>query len=232
MPVHVADRDHLPAAWMAKACALFAFSFACDCRCKCSCNCKCKFSRRCPSNLHPGPGPQNSSLLHLPALPARPSSRARITAVSPDGRSAPLFPRILRRRRHGAAGPGRPVRLRLRQRFRPDEVRHLPPQLPERAASTRATSGTSIRRRCPQAELAWASFPCQDLSLAGERRGLNAPRSGAFWGFWNVIEKLGDRAPRTLVIENVAGLSPRTAAATSPRSSPSLPTPAIASAPW
>jgi DNA (cytosine-5)-methyltransferase 1 len=58
----------------------------------------------------------------------------------------------------------------------------------------------------PEADLAWASFPCQDLSLAGERRGLNAPRSGAFWGFWNVIDTLGKRAPRTLVIENVAGL--------------------------
>jgi DNA (cytosine-5)-methyltransferase 1 len=61
-------------------------------------------------------------------------------------------------------------------------------------------------RKLPQAPLAWASFPCQDLSLAGARRGLNAPRSGAFWGFWNVIEKLDDRAPRTLTIENVAGL--------------------------
>ncbi|HVY90948.1 MAG TPA: DNA cytosine methyltransferase [Hyphomonadaceae bacterium] len=60
--------------------------------------------------------------------------------------------------------------------------------------------------KLPDASLAWASFPCQDLSLAGERRGLNAPRSGAFWGFWNIIEKLGPRAPRTLAIENVAGL--------------------------
>jgi DNA (cytosine-5)-methyltransferase 1 len=60
--------------------------------------------------------------------------------------------------------------------------------------------------KLPSAPLAWASFPCQDLSLAGERRGLNAPRSGAFWGFWNIIEKLGDRAPRTLTIENVSGL--------------------------
>ncbi len=60
----------------------------------------------------------------------------------------------------------------------------------------------------PDAALAWASFPCQDLSLAGGRRGLNAPRSGAFWGFWNLIEKLDTdgRAPRTLVLENVAGL--------------------------
>lgn len=61
-------------------------------------------------------------------------------------------------------------------------------------------------KKLPTADLAWASFPCQDLSLAGERRGLNAPRSGAFWGFWNVVEKLGPRAPRTLAIENVAGL--------------------------
>jgi DNA (cytosine-5)-methyltransferase 1 len=58
----------------------------------------------------------------------------------------------------------------------------------------------------PSAELAWASFPCQDLSLAGGRRGLNAPRSGAFWGFWNIIEKKGDKAPKTIVIENVSGL--------------------------
>jgi len=58
----------------------------------------------------------------------------------------------------------------------------------------------------PAADLAWASFPCQDLSLAGGRRGLNAPRSGAFWGFWNVIEKQRNRAPKTIVIENVAGL--------------------------
>jgi len=58
----------------------------------------------------------------------------------------------------------------------------------------------------PPAPLAWASFPCQDLSLAGSRRGLNAPRSGAFWGFWNVIEKQRDKAPKTIVIENVAGL--------------------------
>lgn len=60
--------------------------------------------------------------------------------------------------------------------------------------------------KVPPAPLAWASFPCQDLSLAGGRRGLNAPRSGAFWGFWNVIEKQRDKAPKTIVIENVAGL--------------------------
>ena len=59
-----------------------------------------------------------------------------------------------------------------------------------------------------QAALAWASFPCQDLSLAGARRGLAAPRSGAFWGFHRLIEKLAaeKRAPDILALENVCGL--------------------------
>lgn len=60
----------------------------------------------------------------------------------------------------------------------------------------------------PQAELAWASFPCQDISIAGARKGLNAPRSSAFWGFWRLIEAMADneRAPNTLALENVSGL--------------------------
>ena len=58
------------------------------------------------------------------------------------------------------------------------------------------------------ADLAWASSPCQDLSLAGGRKGLSARRSGAFWGFWRLIEALDaqGRAPRLIVIENVIGL--------------------------
>jgi len=60
----------------------------------------------------------------------------------------------------------------------------------------------------PGAELAWASFPCQDLSLAGWRRGMQARRSGAFWAFWRLMADLhdhGDR-PNIIVIENVVGL--------------------------
>lgn len=59
-----------------------------------------------------------------------------------------------------------------------------------------------------QAALAWASFPCQDLSLAGARGGLDAPRSGAFWSFWRLIEALDaeGRAPPLIALENVVGL--------------------------
>jgi DNA (cytosine-5)-methyltransferase 1 len=59
-----------------------------------------------------------------------------------------------------------------------------------------------------RADLAWASSPCQDLSLAGARAGLAGDRSSAFFGFWWLIEALAgqDRAPRAIVVENVAGL--------------------------
>jgi len=57
------------------------------------------------------------------------------------------------------------------------------------------------------ADLAWASFPCQDLSLAGMGAGLKGDRSGTFWPFWKIIRKLGteNRAPKMIVIENVCG---------------------------
>jgi DNA (cytosine-5)-methyltransferase 1 len=59
-----------------------------------------------------------------------------------------------------------------------------------------------------RADLAWASSPCQDFSLAGARAGLAGGRSGAFFGFWRLVEGLaaGGRAPRAIVIENVTGL--------------------------
>ncbi|MFO1051886.1 MAG: DNA cytosine methyltransferase [Planctomycetota bacterium] len=58
-----------------------------------------------------------------------------------------------------------------------------------------------------QAMLAWASFPCQDLSLAGERRGLSGDRSGTFWPFWNLDGDLSSRERRVpiIVLENVVG---------------------------
>lgn len=48
------------------------------------------------------------------------------------------------------------------------------------------------------ASLAWASFPCQDLSLAGGGAGLKGDRSGTFWPFWNLMKDLikEGRAPR------------------------------------
>lgn len=59
----------------------------------------------------------------------------------------------------------------------------------------------------PAADLAWASFPCQDLSLAGGGAGLKGERSGTFFPFWSLIQELNasDRGPRIVVLENVPG---------------------------
>jgi DNA (cytosine-5)-methyltransferase 1 len=57
------------------------------------------------------------------------------------------------------------------------------------------------------ASMAWGSFPCQDLSLAGVGVGLEGERSGAFWGFWKIICDLDaeGRKPPIIVLENVFG---------------------------
>jgi DNA (cytosine-5)-methyltransferase 1 len=57
------------------------------------------------------------------------------------------------------------------------------------------------------ADLAWASFPCQDLSLAGRGDGLKGRRSALFWEFWRLVKALAveGRAPRTIALENVYG---------------------------
>lgn len=57
------------------------------------------------------------------------------------------------------------------------------------------------------ADLVWASFPCQDLSLAGAGAGLKGDRSGTFWPFWYLMEGVikDNRAPKLIVLENVCG---------------------------
>jgi DNA (cytosine-5)-methyltransferase 1 len=56
-------------------------------------------------------------------------------------------------------------------------------------------------------DLVWASFPCQDLSLAGRGAGLAGERSGTFWPFFDLVRGLRRerRAPRLLAFENVCG---------------------------
>lgn len=57
----------------------------------------------------------------------------------------------------------------------------------------------------PDVMLATASFPCNDLSLAGARQGLSGQHSGAFWGFISGLEGMGSRRPPLVLLENVAG---------------------------
>jgi DNA (cytosine-5)-methyltransferase 1 len=61
--------------------------------------------------------------------------------------------------------------------------------------------GTDI----PKGDIVWASFPCQDLSLAGKMGGLAASRSGLFWQWLRVLDEMHTKPP-VLALENVVGL--------------------------
>ncbi|MCZ7636727.1 MAG: DNA (cytosine-5-)-methyltransferase [Verrucomicrobia bacterium] len=59
----------------------------------------------------------------------------------------------------------------------------------------------------PTVSLATASFPCNDLSLAGARHGLAGAQSSAFWGFIDILKamKRQRRQPPLVLLENVTG---------------------------
>lgn len=57
----------------------------------------------------------------------------------------------------------------------------------------------------PQATLATCSFPCIDLSLAGNLQGLNGEHSSAFWGFYDILKAQGALIPPIVLLENVSG---------------------------
>ena len=57
----------------------------------------------------------------------------------------------------------------------------------------------------PTVLLATASFPCNDLSLAGGRAGLVGKQSSAFYGFVRILGDMRSRRPRFVLLENVAG---------------------------
>ena len=60
-------------------------------------------------------------------------------------------------------------------------------------------------RSIPQGDIVWASFPCQDLSLAGKMDGLAGSRSGLFWEWLRVLDEM-PKKPKVLALENVVGL--------------------------
>ena len=67
----------------------------------------------------------------------------------------------------------------------------------------RAVDGNSI----PDIDLATASFPCTDVSLAGHRRGLAGRESGMLWEFTRILEEMDSRRPGMVLLENVPGFA-------------------------
>ena len=60
-------------------------------------------------------------------------------------------------------------------------------------------------RDVPNCAIATASFPCNDLSLAGARKGLAGLHSGTFWAFTRILGEMGKRRPPLVLLENVPG---------------------------
>ncbi len=63
----------------------------------------------------------------------------------------------------------------------------------------RSIAGAEI----PDIDIATASFPCTDLSLAGNRAGLSGRESSMFWEFARILDEMNDRKPPVVLLENV-----------------------------
>ena len=71
------------------------------------------------------------------------------------------------------------------------------------ARPERSTSGPDAGEDAAGAALWTGGFPCQDLSVAGKRRGLAGSRSGLAFAFLDLV---GRHRPRFVLLENVPGL--------------------------
>ena len=57
----------------------------------------------------------------------------------------------------------------------------------------------------PDVEVATASFPCVDMSLAGNLAGLDGEQSGLIVEFCRILAEMGGRRPKAAIVENVPG---------------------------
>lgn len=129
--------------------------------------------------------------------------RARFTPEAASASSPPPAPRRTLR----------PLAATL-QPLLPPEVAFAespPPATPQPAAEDHFHRGdvwesAEVLRRIPgRPTLATASFPCIDLSLAGNYQGFQGKHSSTFFAFADVLEQLGSRRPHLVMLENVVG---------------------------
>src|ERR1035437_1878984 len=57
----------------------------------------------------------------------------------------------------------------------------------------------------PDCTLYTASFPCNDLSIAGAMAGLSGKESSAFWGLIQILRNKARPRPPLVLLENVVG---------------------------
>lgn len=62
-----------------------------------------------------------------------------------------------------------------------------------------------VASNLPTCGLFTASFPCNDLSIAGKWDGLNGKESSVFWELIRLITELGRRRPSLVLVESLVG---------------------------
>lgn len=75
--------------------------------------------------------------------------------------------------------------------------------LAERFAGVPCFDDVTTLTQAPAVDVLVGGFPCQDVSVAGQRRGLVGERTGLFWEFMRLVDEL---KPKGVVLENVPGL--------------------------
>lgn len=73
-----------------------------------------------------------------------------------------------------------------------------------RKVTGRTGKGWRHYEKLPYADVLFGGFPCQDISSAGKRAGLEGARSGLWWEFFRLIREI---RPRAIVLENVAAIT-------------------------
>lgn len=80
-------------------------------------------------------------------------------------------------------------------------TRHFPEVI--KHEDVRTFRGDRLAGGIPRTDVICGGFPCQDLSVAGRRAGLDGERSGLWFDFHRIVH---ESRPRWVVIENVPGL--------------------------
>jgi DNA (cytosine-5)-methyltransferase 1 len=71
-----------------------------------------------------------------------------------------------------------------------------------RFPNSKIESDVRLLNRLPEVDIVTAGFPCQDLSMAGHKRGIGARRSGLVSHLFRLLRD-ANRPPRWVLIENV-----------------------------
>jgi DNA (cytosine-5)-methyltransferase 1 len=60
------------------------------------------------------------------------------------------------------------------------------------------------KHNLPEVDLLCGGFPCQDISVAGKREGINEGKKSSLW--WQMHRIISELRPRVVVLENVANV--------------------------